>query len=107
MRRIPTVVSLDATPLQYDELGEHYAHEPGNARVEQLKYRANRRCFERAAHVVAWSEWAKQGSSTATASPADKVTVIPPGVDSVALVPATAAPRRRAGRCASSSSAAT
>ncbi len=29
LRRIPTVVSLDATPIQYDELGEHYGHSTG------------------------------------------------------------------------------
>ena len=31
LRRIPTVVSLDATPIQYDELGEHYGHDTGGA----------------------------------------------------------------------------
>ena len=29
-RRIPTVVSLDATPIQYDELGAHYGHDTGS-----------------------------------------------------------------------------
>ena len=33
----------------------------GNRRVEKLKWRANRTCFERARHIVAWSEWAKAG----------------------------------------------
>ncbi len=80
MARIPTVVSLDATPIQYDELGAHYDHQPGNARVEQLKYRANRRCLQRAVHVVAWSEWTKQGIVDGYGVPAGRVTVIPPGV---------------------------
>ena len=31
LRRIPTVVSLDATPIQYDELGAHYDHDTGSA----------------------------------------------------------------------------
>jgi hypothetical protein len=61
MRRIPTVVSLDATPLQYDELGPYYAHTPGHPKVERLKWRANQRCFQRAAHLVTWSKWAKEG----------------------------------------------
>ena len=108
MRRIPTVVSLDATPLQYDELGAHYAHEPGHAPLEWLKYRANRGVpRSRAVHVVTWSRVGQAAaSSTATASTRPKVTVVPPGVDPVAVVPAGRA-RRRAGRCASSSSAAT
>ena len=40
LARIPTVVSLDATPLQYDELGAHYGHEVGGRRVEDIKWRA-------------------------------------------------------------------
>ncbi len=80
MKRIPTVVSLDATPLQYDELGAHYAHERGNPRLEALKYRANRSCLHRAVHVVAWSEWTKQGVVDGYGVSADRVTVVPPGV---------------------------
>jgi glycosyltransferase involved in cell wall biosynthesis len=80
MTRVPTVVSLDATPIQYDELGEHYAHATGSPRVEQFKYRANRGCLHRAVHVVTWSEWAKNGVVDDYGVAADRVTVIPPGV---------------------------
>lgn len=80
MDRLPTVVSLDATPLQYDELGEHYGHAPGNARVEELKYKANRRCLGRARHVVAWAEWTKRGIVDGYGVPPERITVIPPGV---------------------------
>ena len=48
--RIPTVVSLDATPLQYDELGALYGHDTGSRAVEQLKWRANRACFAARRH---------------------------------------------------------
>jgi len=81
MRRIPTVVSLDATPMQYDELGEFYAHEIGSPPVERLKYWANRRCYSRARHLITWSEWAKRGLVDHYGVPADSVTVIAPGVD--------------------------
>lgn len=81
MRRIPTVVSLDATPLQYDELGEFYAHDTGGRLAERAKFRANVRCFERARHLVAWSAWAKHGLTDAYGVPDEKVTVIAPGVD--------------------------
>jgi glycosyltransferase involved in cell wall biosynthesis len=80
MKRLPTVVSLDATPIQYDQLGDHYDHQPGNARIEQLKYRANRRCFHRAAHIVTWSEWAKRGLVDDYDVAPEEITVIPPGV---------------------------
>jgi glycosyltransferase involved in cell wall biosynthesis len=80
MRRIPTVVSLDATPIQYDELGELYAHQTGSPRIERLKWRANRACLHRAVHVVTWSEWARQGVIDGYGVPAERITVIPPGV---------------------------
>lgn len=81
MRRTPTVVSIDATPKQYDQLGEFYAHDQGPAWLEQRKFRANQRCFERAAHLITWSAWAKQGLVDEYGIPPGKVTVIPPGVD--------------------------
>jgi glycosyltransferase involved in cell wall biosynthesis len=80
LARVPTIVSVDATPLQYDELGEQYAHERGGARVEALKFRANRACFHRAAHLVSWSAWAKQGLVEGYGVDAANVTVVAPGV---------------------------
>ncbi|MGD9793980.1 MAG: glycosyltransferase family 4 protein [Acidimicrobiia bacterium] len=80
MRRLPTVVSIDATPLQYDSLGAHYAHETGNARVEKAKHALNRQSFERATGIVAWSEWAKAGVVDGYGIDPAKVTVIAPGV---------------------------
>jgi glycosyltransferase involved in cell wall biosynthesis len=80
LRRIPTVVSLDATPLQYDELGAHYGHGRGNAALERLKWQANRMCFRRARHIVAWSAWAKQGVVDGYGIEASKISVVPPGV---------------------------
>jgi glycosyltransferase involved in cell wall biosynthesis/GT2 family glycosyltransferase len=81
MRRYPTVVSIDATPMQYDSLGEFYAHPVGAPPVERLKRWANVRCFERAAHIVTWSQWAKRGLVDGYGIEASKITVIPPGVD--------------------------
>ncbi len=81
MRRVPTVVSIDATPLQYDELGEFYAHDLGPRWLERAKFEANRRCFSRAAHLVTWSQWARLGLRDGYGIPTDKVSVIAPGVD--------------------------
>ncbi len=81
LKKTPTIVSLDATPRQYDELGEFYNHVPGSPKLERFKDLANRRCFERAAHLVTWSEWAKQGLVDGYGITPDKVTVISPGVD--------------------------
>jgi glycosyltransferase involved in cell wall biosynthesis len=81
LRRIPSVVSLDATPIQYDELGGPYGHATRGPRAERLKWRANRNCFATARAVVTWAEWTKRGLVDRYEVPAEKITVIPPGVD--------------------------
>jgi glycosyltransferase involved in cell wall biosynthesis len=81
MRTTPTIVSIDATPQQYDELGEFYAHARSSPRVEALKHRANRAAFRRAVHVVSWSHWGKCGLVQGYGVDPDNITVIPPGVD--------------------------
>jgi glycosyltransferase involved in cell wall biosynthesis len=80
MTKVPTVVSLDATPRQYDAFGTFYDHERENAFIEGIKFRANVRCFQRAAAIVTWSTWAKSGLVADYKVPDDKVFVIPPGV---------------------------
>lgn len=80
MRRIPTIVSLDATPQQIDELGEYYAHEPGPAPIERLKRAASARCFQRATSIVAWSEWAADGLVDEYGIDRAKIDVLHPGV---------------------------
>jgi glycosyltransferase involved in cell wall biosynthesis len=80
IRRIPSIVSLDATPIQYDALGQFYSHDQGPIWLEHLKWKLNRDCFHTARHLVAWSHWAKQGLIDDYEVPAEKVTVIPPGV---------------------------
>lgn len=81
MENIPSVVSLDATPLQYDSLGEFYEHEGGPSWLENFKYQMNQACYMRAAHLVTWSAWAKDSLVADYDVPAEKITVIPPGVN--------------------------
>lgn len=80
LRHIPSVISLDATPLQYDELGEFYAHAAGPAWLERWKWRLNRNAFRAARHIVAWTDWTKEGLARDYEVPPDKISVIPPGV---------------------------
>lgn len=87
LRRIPSVVSLDATPIQYDELGAHYGHATSHERVEDAKRRLHRSCFARADRLVTWSQWTKDGLVADYGMPADKITVIAPGVDCERWVP--------------------
>ncbi len=81
MRRVPSIVSLDATPLQYDALGSFYKHNPGPAPLEALKKRMNERAYHAARHLVTWSEWAKASLRSDYGVAPEKVTVIPPGID--------------------------
>jgi glycosyltransferase involved in cell wall biosynthesis len=87
MRSVPTVVSLDATPRQYDLLGEHYAHTVGPPPLERLKAGLHRRCFDRAAHMVTWAEWTRRSLADDYGVDPARVTVIPPGVDTQRWLP--------------------
>lgn len=79
--RIPTVISLDATPRQYDSLGEFYQHQAGAQWQESLKWRLARRCFTEAKTLVTWSHWAKAGLVSDYDIARQKISVIPPGVN--------------------------
>jgi glycosyltransferase involved in cell wall biosynthesis len=82
MRRVPSVISLDATPLQYDALGRFYGHAPSsNVQVEAIKKRLNVKALTAAKHLVTWSHWAKSSLVTDYGIQADKISVIPPGID--------------------------
>jgi len=81
MRIIPSVVSLDATPLQYDSLGASYSHATGPTAIEAFKKKLNTRAFHAASRLVTWSEWAKGSLVNDYGIDANKVIVIPPGID--------------------------
>jgi glycosyltransferase involved in cell wall biosynthesis len=82
MLRTPSVLSLDVTPRQYDQLGEFYDHAPdGDTPVAYLKHWINCRTFGLARRVVVWSHWVKESLVADYGVPPEKVRVIPPGVD--------------------------
>lgn len=82
-RRRPWVLSLDVTPRQYDRMGNLYDDPPGDldSPAARLKYRLNRHLFQRAALIVAWSEWVKHSLVEDYGVEPAKIEVIPPGVD--------------------------
>jgi glycosyltransferase involved in cell wall biosynthesis len=79
-RDIPIVVSLDATPINYDTVGAYYGHTSGGP-LESLKLRANQRAFAHADALIVWREWAKDSLVNDYGVPAEKIHVISPGVD--------------------------
>jgi glycosyltransferase involved in cell wall biosynthesis len=82
MRQIPTVISTDATPFNYDTVGGGYNHKVGgNSLIERRKFLWNKSTYHTATAIVAWCQWAKDSLVTDYGVLAEKVTVIPPGVD--------------------------
>ena len=80
MRRIPSVVSLDATPLNYDAVGAAYGHRPaGEGWLDEKKRRMNRDVFHAAHAVVAWSDWARGSLVADYGVPRERITVLAPG----------------------------
>jgi glycosyltransferase involved in cell wall biosynthesis len=81
MRSVPTVVSLDATPVNFDGVGRAYGHRRGGALVETLKAAVNRRAYLAAAALVTWSRQAADSLAGDYGVPASRIHVVPPGVD--------------------------
>lgn len=79
--RIPVIVSLDATPRNFDSVGRFYAHGAGGSRAESAKRRIHRLVYAHAAALTTWSQWAKDSLVDDYDVDPGKVTVIAPGVD--------------------------
>lgn len=81
MRKVPTIVSLDATPINIDSMAGAYHHRRHPAVIERLKRQVTRRSLSAAAAVVTWSDWAARSVTHDYGVPTEKVTRIYPGVD--------------------------
>jgi glycosyltransferase involved in cell wall biosynthesis len=80
MRRIPTVVSLDATPLNYDTVGAAYGHRPASGSwLDRRKLAMNRDVFAAARALVTWSDWARASLIADYGVPRERISVIAPG----------------------------
>ena len=81
MHAVPTVVSLDATPKNFDDVGEAYGHARAGALVETVKAAVVRRALLAARALVTWSRLAADSLTGDYGIPAGRVHVIPPGVN--------------------------
>jgi glycosyltransferase involved in cell wall biosynthesis len=82
LSKVPSVLSLDVTPKQYDALGQFYDHVPDAAgRVAQLKHWINCRTFGLARGIVVWSTWVRDSLVADYGVSSERIHVIPPGVD--------------------------
>ena len=105
-RRVPVVVSLDATPINMDSVAEGYNHRPDDeGAVSRLKRSIYRWVFRKATALTTWNQWAKDSLIRDYLVPADKVEVIPPASTWTSGGPIARRPTSRS-RPASCSSAA-
>ena len=81
MQAIPTVLSMDATPINYDRIAGGYRHKRQPAVVEGLKRQINQRAFAASAAIVTFSRWAADSLVADYGIPSEKIHVIRPGVD--------------------------
>jgi glycosyltransferase involved in cell wall biosynthesis len=82
MDDIPSVVSMDATPINFDNIGIPYDHLPSSFKLlESLKNAVNGRTFRKASKLVIWCEWGKDSLEQDYGIDPEKVVVIAPGVD--------------------------
>jgi glycosyltransferase involved in cell wall biosynthesis len=92
MRDVPTVISMDATPKNYDEMGA-YQHGRQQAIVERFKTAVNSRAFRAARAFAPWSRWAADSLVRDYNVPQESVHVIRPGVDLTIFRPRVGARR--------------
>jgi glycosyltransferase involved in cell wall biosynthesis len=79
-RAAPAVISLDATPRNYDTVGQYYGHASGGW-AEGAKRSINRHAFDSAVALVTWCAWARESLIHDYGVAAEKITTIAPGVD--------------------------
>jgi glycosyltransferase involved in cell wall biosynthesis len=81
MRKIPTIVSMDATPMNFDTVGGAYGHGRQGDMVEAGKRAVTSRALRGAKAIVTWSHWAAASAVEDYGVDPDCVHAIPPGVD--------------------------
>ena len=81
LERIPTVLSTDATPENYDQVGSWYGHRVLPRPVEALKRQVRAKVLRRAAAVVTWCHWAKRSLMDDYGIDSGRIHVIAPGAD--------------------------
>lgn len=94
MRRVPSLIHTDVTPIQLDAMGSLYErHRPRLRLVGRLKQQLYVDIYHTADLVVAYSRWTKRSLLHDYGVREDKVLVLSPGVDLERWSPATEGPR--------------
>ncbi|MBM4363424.1 MAG: glycosyltransferase family 4 protein, partial [Deltaproteobacteria bacterium] len=77
--RIPTLLSLDATPRNYDEFATWYGDRVHTAPLEAGKRAVHPALVRRARWITTWSDWARRSVIADYGANPDRVTVLHPG----------------------------
>ncbi|MCP4427757.1 MAG: glycosyltransferase family 4 protein [Chloroflexi bacterium] len=81
-RRQPYVLCTDITPIQYDQMAEHYYHQPDrDGFLSRYKQRINTQLFQGAARILPWSNWVRDSLINDYGVASSRIEVVPPGVD--------------------------
>jgi hypothetical protein len=80
MQQIPTILSLDSTPLNFNTIAASYQSKVPTGVLARLKFEWYRKIFDSAAGFVVWSHWVKQSLEQDYGIDPDKVKVIYPGI---------------------------
>ncbi len=82
VRAVPTVLTTDITPAQYDRMAACYQHRPDRPGLKsRLKHAYVGGLYRSAAALAVWSEWTKASFVEEYGVEESRVHVIPPGVD--------------------------
>ncbi len=73
------LVSVDATPIQFDAVGQWYGHRGQGAALERWKRARYRSVFHGASGIVAWSAWAAKSLTTDYGADPQRILVAHPG----------------------------
>lgn len=79
--RLPTAMSMDATPLQFDRLGYFVDSTDRVPAARSAKYLLIRSLFRRAAALLPWSMWVARSLVSEYGVEQNRVFVVPPGID--------------------------
>jgi glycosyltransferase involved in cell wall biosynthesis len=80
MQQIPTILSLDSTPFNFNTIAASYQSKVPTGVLARLKFEWYRKIFHSAAGFVVWSHWVKQSLDQDYGIDPDKVKVIYPGI---------------------------
>lgn len=81
MRRVPTLISSDATPANLDRIAEGYTHRVYGKRVERFKHMWTKATIRSAHTLLGFSNWVIDSYVADYGVKPEKTVVIPPGVD--------------------------